>query len=180
MNKQTINLETDTLSILNELIGMQVISTDKGKRVGTLEDLLLDPNMLEVAAIVTQKGDPLRNDFRAIPSDAVQVWGRDAVLVAETNILCAKNQLPDIDNWLSFLDNILDESVVTTSSNRIGRVEDILINVNGRINAYILRPTESRSRSSKGEENPAVRRIPVLATHALGTEILMVNENDLS
>ena len=182
MNKRTANLEPDTISIINELIGMQIISTDKGRRIGTLVDLLLDPNMLEVAAIVTEKGDPLRNDFRAIPSDAVQVWGRDAILVGETEILRAKNELPDIDNWLSFVDNILDESVITTSSRRIGKVQDVLINANGRISVYILHPTESqpRDRDSKGNKSPGVLRIPVLATHALGTEVLMINEKDLA
>ena len=180
MNKQTVDLETDTISILNELIGIQIISIDKGRRIGKLEDLLMDPNMLEVAAIVTQKGDPLRNDFRAIPSDAVQVWGRDAVLVNETNILRTKNELPGMDNWLSFIDNIRDELIVTTSSKRIGRVEDILIDAYGRINAYILHPSESLTGNSMDEDTPPVLRIPVLATHALGTEAFIVNENYLS
>jgi len=180
MIKQTFDLENDNLSVLDELIGKQIISSDKGIRIGTLSDLLIDPNMLEVAAIVTQKGDPLRNDFRAIPSDAIQVWGRDAILVEKTNVLRTKDELSELENWLSFMDSIRGEIIVTTTSKRIGKIEDIQISVDGRITAYLFHPTESESGETNTEQSPRISHIPVLATHALGDEALMVNENDFS
>jgi sporulation protein YlmC with PRC-barrel domain len=180
MNTQTVKSENYNLSVLNKLIGMKIISIDKGILVGTLEDLLIDPNMLEIAAIITQKGDPLRNDFRAIPSDSVCVWGQDVILVEKTNVLCTKNELPDLANWLSFIDNIHDETIITTSSKRIGKVEDIVISTDGRITAYTFHPSDSQSRNANSYADHDVFSIPVLATHALGTEALMVNENDFS
>ena len=65
------------------LLGKPIVSVTNGEIFAKVQDILVDPNTLQVAAAVISKGSMLKRqqEFDVVSSEEVQVWGQDAVLV---------------------------------------------------------------------------------------------------
>lgn len=59
----------------SDLFGRLIISARDGVQLGVVKDLMIDLNLLEVAAIVTDKGELVKRDLSLIPAGEVVLWG---------------------------------------------------------------------------------------------------------
>ncbi len=76
-----------------DLIGKPIIDQTTGQIIADIADVLIDPNIAQVAALVTSKGNLFDRQIEAIPSHEVQVWGEDAILVGRTDVISKVEEL---------------------------------------------------------------------------------------
>jgi len=162
-------------SLTQELKDKTIVSITNGAIVGQVMDVLIDPDALQVAALVTSKGGLLkRGETEAIPADQVQVWGYDVILVSGPNVVVKEDQLPGLEKWLSASDRIKGYTVVSIDGTRIGELNDVTIDAQGQVVAYDL--------AQVFVEGPVAesKRIAAELTHSLGPDVLIVNASSES
>ena len=150
-----------------EIHGNSVISIDNGQIIGSVGDIMIDPETLDAAALATSKGNLLNREIEAIPAADVQVWGQDAVLVKHPDVIVKEDQLPDLEKWLSVSDDIKGRDVIDTKGTRIGKIKDVLINAEGHLAGYRL------SQVYVGGPLTQSLWIPAEATRSLGEDVLI-------
>ena len=160
--------EKTNATFAQELHGNSVISMDNGQIIGSVADIMIDPEALKAAALATSKGNLLNREIEAITAENVQVWGRDVILVKQPDVIVKEDQLPELDRWLSVADNIKGRDVIDTKGTRIGKIKDVLINADGHLAGYRL--------SQVFVEGPLAQSlwISAEATRSLGEDVLIV------
>jgi sporulation protein YlmC with PRC-barrel domain len=74
------------IHMTQQLKGKPVISIANGNVLAWLQDVLVAPNMHQLAAAVTYGSDGLNLQDGAIPGHKIRVWGRDALLTDRSSI----------------------------------------------------------------------------------------------
>lgn len=151
------------------IIGRPVVSVSDGRRLGSVADILLDPETLTVAAITTSKGTIFNREIEAIRAEQVKVWGQDVVLVEHPQVIQKGSELEGRDKWLSVSDQIRGRYVISVDGTRVGQIEDVVIDAQGKITGYRLNQVfiDGPLADSK--------RIPASATHSMGRDVLIIN-----
>ena len=157
-----------TWYLSRELIGKPLISVTNGKRIAKVEGVLVDPEKLEVAGLVTSKGGLFKQEITVELGSKVEVWGEDALLVSDAEAPLSEDQVPDLGEWLSVSDRLKGREVVNAQGTRVGFLEDVLIDTRGRVVEYQLGQV-----FVEGEVTEA-KRIPVERTRSLGQDVLVL------
>ena len=165
-------MSTNCLS--QELHGKSVVSVTNGQIIAKVEDGLLDPGALRVAALVTTTGGlgsmlKLERKTEAIASDEVQVWGQDVVLVSRPDVLANIKELPGSEQWVSVTEKIKGRDVISADGTRIGQLNDVVIDLKGRLVSYDLARVFVQGPPAQS------KRIAVEATRSLGQDVLIVD-----
>ena len=151
-----------------EFVGNPVIIIANGEMIAEIKDLLIDPSALKVAAAITSKGTLLSREVEAIPEEQVEVWGQDAVLVKQPDVIVNEEGLNDRDGWLSTSDDIRGYEVVAEDGTRIGTLADVILNTEGQIMGYEMAEVAVEGRVA------VANWIDVKATRSLGPDVLIV------
>jgi uncharacterized protein YrrD len=157
------------LQSMHDLIGKPIISVTNGQKIGSVADIMVDPDRLVLSALVTSKGGLLSRKIEAIRATEVQVWGIHAILVKDPDVILKEDELYDRDAWMSFADDLKSRDIVSLDGARVGPIKDILIDLHGKLAAYEL------ARFYQEVEGLEEKRIPVEATQSLGKDFLVVN-----
>jgi uncharacterized protein YrrD len=119
---------------VSDLIGKAIMSADRGERMGTVSDVLIDAAHGRAAALIVREG--LLKRERVLPFDGVQVFGRDAVVVRpDTGAL-------DADVWKERgvtarrASELRHKRVITSGGREVGAVNDFYLADSGAIEAY--------------------------------------------
>ena len=158
-----------SLLSMHELIGKPVISVTNGQNIGSVADIMVDPDKLALAALVTSKGSLLSRKIEAIRAAEVQVWGVHVILVKEADVVLKEEELYDRDAWMSFSDDLKSRDIVSLDGVRLGAIKDVLIDLQGQLAAYEL------GKPYKEGEGLAGKRIPADATQSLGKDFLVID-----
>lgn len=177
MNKEMMASERTFLS--SKLSGRKIYSAKEGILLGSVRDLMIDLNLLEVAAIVTTEGDLVKRDLSYIPSGEVLLWGQDMILVNQVDVILAREDMPDCDKWVSVSDDLTGMRIMTTSGEQLGEIKDLIIGGQGRIEGYVSNKPEDLPKALRRSDGENVY-IPILATHSLGSEMLIINPRNLT
>jgi uncharacterized protein YrrD len=161
-------MSTSTRIDSKTLVGNAVIGIKSGKMIGEVADIRLDPDTLKVTAAVTSKGTLLKREVELIPADQVQVWGPDAVLVKELDVIVKEEELGDHDDWLSVTDDVQGYEVVSEDGTRIGTLGDLVLNHQGEVMGYEMAEVAAEGRVAVSDW------IDVKATRSLGPDVLIV------
>jgi uncharacterized protein YrrD len=151
-----------------ELIGNPVIGITNGEIVAKVKDVVVDPDSLKAAAAITSKGTLLNREIEAIPADQVEVWGRDAILVKQTDVVVKEDELDGCDGWPSVSDDIRGYEVVAEDGTRVGRLGDVVLDNEGQIMGYEMAELAIEGRVA------VANWIDVKATRSLGPDVLIV------
>jgi uncharacterized protein YrrD len=151
------------------MIGKPLISVTNGKRVDKVEDVLIDPRTLQVSALVTEKGGLFKQEIEAVLNGNVEVWGKDAILVSHPNVAVGEDYLSELGQWLSVSDDLKGRDVVSTEGTRVGVLDDVVIDTQGRVVEYALGQVFVEGLVAE------VKRIPVEMTRSLGQDVLILN-----
>jgi uncharacterized protein YrrD len=156
-----------------ELHGKPIVSVTNGRIIAKVLDVLMDPDRLQLAAVVTSKGGLLsrEKDIQVIPSVEVQVWGRDVVLVSRSDVIVKKSELPGSEKWLSVTDRIKGHDVISTDGQRIGKLNDVVVDSRGQLVGYDL----VQAFVFKGGPSAGLKQITAGATSSLGQDVLIVD-----
>jgi uncharacterized protein YrrD len=151
-----------------DLIGKPIIDQTTGQIIADIADVLIDPNIAQVAALVTSKGNLFDRQIEAIPSHEVQVWGEDAILVGRTDVISKVEELAGSGKWLSVSDHVKGHEVVSSLGMRIGELNDVMINAEGQLVAYELDRVFIEGPLAES------KRIPADIAQAFGQDVLIV------
>jgi sporulation protein YlmC with PRC-barrel domain len=148
----------------NGLHKRAVVSLDDGQRIGYVEDLLLDLQALELAALVV-KGD---KGETVLPSQLIKAVGVDAVTVDSVSSTQSNaNALPGVRPFTK-LHNL---KVVDSAGTMVGHLHDIVIDPSsGAIVSLLLRS------GGVFELGTRTERIPVTDVRSFGDSLITVNE----
>jgi uncharacterized protein YrrD len=72
-----------------DLIGKPVVAADTGRKLGRVEDLLLDDDANELRGVLVSHGFLKRRGV--LPASAIQSLGRDAVVSRSTELIDPRN-----------------------------------------------------------------------------------------
>jgi uncharacterized protein YrrD len=151
------------------LMGKSIVSRLDGRKIGSISEVIIDRDSLQIAAIALSKGGFFNRKIDLIPADKVSVWGKDVILVDNPDVIVKEDQIQDREKWLTVSKDIRGRYVVSIDGTRIGQIQDVVIDQQGRIVGYDLSQVfVSGSLSSS-------KRIPSSATHAMGKDVLIVN-----
>jgi sporulation protein YlmC with PRC-barrel domain len=165
--------------LASEFFGRKIYTAQEGIQLGVVKDLMVSLDLLEVATIVTVKGDLVERDLSLIPSGEVVLWGQDLVLVTQVDVIKAREEMPDFDKWVSVHDDLIGEQIITVDGNRLGEVKDLLIGEQGRIEGYVIEEADHLPEQLTRSDGKHVY-IPIIATHSLGSETLIINPANLT
>lgn len=163
-----------TTSLTQEILGKPIVSLTNGQIIAKVLDILVDPDALQLAAVVTSKGGGLlsrEKGIDVISSDEVQVWGQDVVLVSRPDVLVKKGELPGSENWLSVVNRLKGQDVISTDGLRVGKLNDVVIDTAGQLVGYEL----AQAYVFSGGPSGGVKRIGAEATSSLGQDVLIVD-----
>lgn len=157
------------------LQGRSIVSVTNGQIVAKVEEILIDPTTRQVAAVITSKGSLLKREpgIEVIPGEAVQVWGRDVILVKQPEVIVKKDTLPGHEDWLTVSDQIKGHDVVGTDGTRIGQLNDVIIDAAGQLVGYSLARVFIQGPVAQS------KRIAAGATRALGGDVLLVEPAEM-
>jgi uncharacterized protein YrrD len=167
---QVFQMDRDDQTITTQKIkGMSVVSIQNGERIGSVSDIVIDADKLEVAAIILSKGTLWSRDIEMVPAEEVQVWGRDVILIGRHNVVNKQMGLPEGQHWLYADEHIRGRYVVSVNGKRIGQISDVTISQDGKLLSYQLSQVFIDGPLSES------KAIDVSATHSLGDDVLIVN-----
>lgn len=158
----------------HELYNKPIINIQNGAKIGNLVDLLFDPETLQIAGLSISHANMrglssfFNRDTDTLPASAVQVWGKDVILVHSQEMVNeVKN--PGAEKWVRLSNQLHGFPVVSTDGTRVGQVDDVLVDTRGRIAGYDLSQVyiDGPLKESK--------RIPIQATSSLGKDVLIVD-----
>lgn len=159
--------------LAQDIKGFQIISNSNGQIIGRVEDLLVDMNTLQVAAIVTFTGNLLDSNIKAIPRKDIELWGEDVILTTGVEVIFEQNKLDDSGNWASVLNNIKGKDVLNTKGERIAVLNDVVIDSEGQIVGYDLSKVFIEGPVEKS------KRIHRRTTHTMGADALIIDTENL-
>jgi uncharacterized protein YrrD len=149
---------------LVNMIGHEIISLKDGRKIAKIDDILVDPQKLCLAAVVTSKGRLLSRKVEAISAENIQVWGKDVLIVKQPDVIQLSDELSGYPTWLSVQDQLKGREVVSMNGERIGQVEGVFVVPDGHLSGLQLNKAVAGS-----------KRIPIAAVHSLGKDILIVD-----
>jgi uncharacterized protein YrrD len=78
---------------VSELVGLPVVSFETGRKLASVEDILVDPERNAAVALLVEEGGWFA-DARVVPWDGVQSVGRDAIIVPSARAVLRAGRHP--------------------------------------------------------------------------------------
>lgn len=123
-----------------DLIGKPIYSISDGRRLGEVRDIYIDSNVYWMTGIHLGSEGLLRRTALVIHRDSVVVFGVDAVLVKNSNVVSEKKELEGTRDWLR-LENLKGREVDTPGGTKVGTVGDVVLDEEARVVAITLSRT---------------------------------------
>ncbi|GIP31437.1 PRC-barrel domain-containing protein [Paenibacillus sp. J2TS4] len=107
----------------NDMLGLPVIDVQSGKQLGTVKDLLIDPEWLVQGIILDTRH--WFSSPRFILWEDIASYGEDAVTVEGEDVIRMEEDTPDSWVLLSGSGKIIGLPLLTVNGQQLGRVEDV-------------------------------------------------------
>ncbi|NPV89186.1 MAG: hypothetical protein HPY50_00225 [Firmicutes bacterium] len=150
-----------------EIVGLPVLSIIKGREVGTVKELLIDPNQGEVAFLLLG----LENWYSppgVLPFKDVSGVGEYALTIEYDNSITPLGEIPEAAQLLANQVKVIGTKVITRKGKYIGKVTEIIIDdANGKISGCVIEPKDDPGASPI---------IPDTSIITFGQEVLVINE----
>jgi sporulation protein YlmC with PRC-barrel domain len=159
--------------LTNAIQGYQIISTSNGQVIGKVEDLMIDPKKLEVAAVITSKGNLLDSTSKAISREDIVVWGEDFILASNLDVIHELDTLDGNKEWQTITSEINGKDVLNTNGKKIAELNDVVVNSEAQIIGYDLSKVFIDGPVTKS------KRIHVNTTQELGKDALIIDASKL-
>lgn len=153
-----------------DLIKKQIVQVDTGNIIGSVADLLLDPEKDRLVAVLTVTARWLREPA-LIPWEQIIVSTGDVILVHPGTEPVHASINPRLQELLERNIHVSGTPVLTRSGAKIGSVGELLIDDQGRIKGYVI------NSGFLGSERQFVAAENV---EALGSDALIIHEGSVS
>ena len=120
-----------------DLFNKPIISITDGRLLGTIKDLYLNDQLYWLTGIhVGSEGLIKRKNF-LIPRDSVIVFGIDAILVKNADVIVESKDLVESETWPR-LSKVKGREIDTPGGTKVGTIGDIIIGEEGHITGFAL------------------------------------------
>ncbi|MEM8859186.1 MAG: PRC-barrel domain-containing protein, partial [Chloroflexota bacterium] len=142
-----------------DIIGKWIVTTNEGRQMGKVKDLLLDADLSQLNGIFLSREGMIRRKTVYIPRESVVVYGVDAVLIESSESKTDSRTNP-IDDWVR-LSDITGRPIDTPGGTKLATLGDIILNGEGKITGFSLAKV---SVTGPIAENKAIARPSVIDT----------------
>ena len=156
------------IRLTHALKGLPVIDLQEGRRIATFEDVMINPETLKLAALITSKGNLLKHEMKWIPGENVKVWGKDAILVSGPDVIEDGEEFSGPKTWMSVWDEVKGRTVISMQGTRVAQIADMFMDEAGKFVAYDLAQVHIQGPLAE------TRRLDIETTHSLGRDVLIV------
>lgn len=120
-----------------EVLGLPVITMNRGTKIYDVEDMILDPERSQVLALVVQESSWMHS-ARAVPFGRINVIGRDAVVIPDGKAVIEVNRDPVLRR-LDRGQTVRGLRVLTDDGRKLGAVDDMLLDSKtGEVKGYYV------------------------------------------
>lgn len=120
-----------------DLIGKPIYSIVDGRYVGEVKDLYVNKDLYWMTGIHIGHEGFIKRKSLIIKRDNVVVFGIDAILVNDADVVREEKDVAELGKWLR-LDKLRGREVDTTGGTRIGLIGDIIMGEEGHITDFML------------------------------------------
>ena len=120
-----------------DLIGKSIISITDGRLLGVIKDLYINDQLYWLTGIHIGTEGILKRKTRLISRDSVVVFGIDAILVKNADVIIEDKELPEAETWLR-LSALKGRGVDTPGGTKVGTIGDIILGEEGHITGFAL------------------------------------------
>lgn len=120
-----------------EFVGKPLYSIDEGRQLGTVRDVYVDRALAWLAGVHLGREGLLSRKSLLIPREAIAVFGIDAVLAKQSDVVSDSKQTPESEQWLR-LDDLAGRHVDTPAGTRVGAIGDVMLDEEARIVGFSL------------------------------------------
>ncbi len=114
-----------------------VITIDEGRYLGEAKDLYIDESLNWLAGINMGSEGLLRRKALVVPREAVVVFGIDAILVKDREVVKNEGDVEDADKWLR-LSELQGRPVDTPGGTKVGQIGDVVLDQEARVAGFRL------------------------------------------
>lgn len=125
------------MRIGKDLIDKPIYSMADGKHLGDVKDLYLDPSLDGIMGIFLGKESLFSRKERLIKRETVHVFGLDAILVKNANVVLDSSQYAPVAGWLR-REDLQNRDVDTPGGTKVGKIGDVIVDENARIIGFSL------------------------------------------
>lgn len=112
-----------------EVVGMSVVTCDKGHELGRVKDLIVHRVQNRVVGLLMRQGGWFQH-ARVLPLSDVLSFGADAIMVPSEKAVVESEQVPDIQRILEQKKMLGGTILMTANGNEIGKVKDVRFDEN--------------------------------------------------
>jgi uncharacterized protein YrrD len=120
-----------------ELIGKPIYSMSDGRLLGAVKDLYVDLEFGVLNGIFLGTEGLFSRKTRAIARESIVVFGIDAVLVKDSDVITDSGEQPEVEIWRR-REDLNGRGVDTPGGTKVGTVGDVLIDDEARIVGFSL------------------------------------------
>ena len=120
-----------------DIIGKPVYSIDDGRHLGTVRDVYVDEALAWLAGVHLGTEGLISRKRLLIPREAIVVFGVDAVLAKNADVVKEKKNTPSSERWIR-LEKLQGRQVDTPGGTRVGTIGDVLLDEEAHIVGFHL------------------------------------------
>ena len=154
-----------------EMVKLPVVTTSGGEAIAEVKDVIYSPDAGRVLGFTLNKRGRLRGPRKEIlPLTRVHAVGRDAVMIGAADAMVPPGDAEGEPARAAAGRNVLGNEVLTDAGTRLGRVIDLVVELNnGDVIGYELQGDEEL----QGRAGQPLL-VPLPATLAVSGDVLMV------
>jgi uncharacterized protein YrrD len=156
-----------------DLIGKLIVSIANGEIVGKVRDVLIDPNSLEIAALVLP-AKLFRRQAMIIPRSVVHLFGKDVILVKSNETMARDDSLEHVASLIAVSAQMKGRPVATERGVRLGLMDDVIVDAQGKVTGYHLSKVYVSGSLARTQE------VPLSAVRSMGPDLLLIDGSELN
>lgn len=120
-----------------DLLNKPIISITDGRNLGVVKDIYLDSQLEQITGIYTGSEGLVRRKHHMIPSEGVVVFGIDAILVKNRDVIIQEDERPEAVAWVR-LSKLKGRQVDTSGGTKVATIGDIILGETGQVIGFAL------------------------------------------
>lgn len=120
-----------------DLTGKAIISITDGRSLGTVKDVYVNDELVWLVGLHLGSEGFIKRKSLVIARENVVVFGIDAILVKNSQVVQEDDDIADQDKWLR-LEKLRGREVDTPGGTKVGSVGDVILDEEGKVTGFTL------------------------------------------
>ncbi|GAB4275130.1 MAG: hypothetical protein Kow0080_24190 [Candidatus Promineifilaceae bacterium] len=120
-----------------ELTGKTIISITDGRLLGNVKDVYVNDELVWLIGLHVGSEGFLKRKSLVITRENVVVFGIDAILVKNSDVVQDADEIENFETWLR-LEKLRGREVDTPGGTKVGTIGDIMLDEEGKVTGFTL------------------------------------------